>query len=105
MLPLTTDMYDRAGQLWKVWKDFYSYRKQAVPDARFTYEDEMPFYPGGFVIDTQLGHATFFPHPDPSSGDKECLYFNQGPKGTSSVAPNGADESFFTIAHLVESGH
>ncbi|MBI4516247.1 MAG: DUF1329 domain-containing protein [Deltaproteobacteria bacterium] len=105
MLPLTTDMYDRAGQLWKVWVDFYSYRKQAIPDARFTYEDEMPFYPGGFVIDTQLGHATYFPHPDPASTDKECLYFNQGPRGTSPVAPTGADESFFTIAHLVESGH
>jgi hypothetical protein len=105
ILPLTTDMYDRAGQLWKVWIDFFSYRKQAVPDARFTYEDEMPFYPGGFVIDTQLGHATYFPHPDASSNDKECLYFNQGEKGTSPMAPNGANEAFFSVAHLIESGH
>ena len=106
MLPLTTDMYDRAGQLWKVWIDFFSYRKQApVPNPRFTYEDEMPFYPGGFVIDTQLSHDTFFPHPDAASGDQECLYFNQGPNGTSPVAPKGAEEGFFTIAHLIESGH
>ncbi|HVO26392.1 MAG TPA: DUF1329 domain-containing protein [Candidatus Margulisiibacteriota bacterium] len=106
MLPLTTDMYDRAGQLWKVWIDFFSYRKQApIQNPRFTYEDEMPFYPGGFVIDTQLSHDTFFPHPDPASKDQECLYFNQGPKGTSPVAPQGAEESFFTIAHLIESGH
>jgi len=106
MLPLTTDMYDRAGQLWKVWVDFYSYRTQApIPNARFTYEDEMPFYPGGFVIDTQLSHATYFPHPDGQSKDQECLYFNQGPKGTSPMAPNGAEEGFFTIAHLIEAGH
>jgi hypothetical protein len=106
MLPLSTDMYDRAGQLWKVWVDLYSYRKQApIPNARFTYEDEMPFYPGGFVIDTQLSHATYFPHPDGQSKDQECLYFNQGPKGTSPMAPNGAEEGFFTIAHLIEAGH
>jgi hypothetical protein len=65
----------------------------------------MPFYPGGFVIDTQLSHATYFPHPDGQSKDQECLYFNQGPKGTSPMAPNGAEEGFFTIAHLIEAGH
>lgn len=106
MLPITTDMYDRAGQLWKVWIDFYNYRNQApIPNPRFTYEDEMPFYLAGFVLDLQLGHVTYFPHPDPNSTDLECLYFNQGPRGTSTYAPNGADESFFTIAHLIESGH
>ncbi len=105
ILPLTTDMFDRAGELWKVWVDFFSYRKQATPGARFTYEDEMPFYPGGFVIDTQLSHVTYFPHPDPTSSDKESIYFNQGPKGTSPAAPDGADEKFFTVAHLIESSH
>ncbi len=102
---LYSDMYDHAGQLWKVWVDTYSYKKQAIDGARFTYEDEIPFYGGGSVVDTQLSHATYFPHPDPASNDKECLYFNQGPKGTSPVAPEGANDSFFTIAHLVESGH
>jgi hypothetical protein len=65
----------------------------------------MPFYGGGSVVDTQLSHATYFPHPDPASSDKECLYFNQGPKGTSPVATEGANEGFFSIAHLIESGH
>jgi len=98
-------MYDRAGELWKTWIDMYSYKSKAYDGARFSYDDEMPFYGGGSMIDTQLGHATYFPHPDPSSNDKECLYFNQGAKGTSPVAPNGAEENIFTIAHLVESGH
>jgi hypothetical protein len=102
---LYADMYDHAGQLWKTWVDMYSYKSKAYDGARFSYEDEMPFYGGGSVIDTQLSHATYFPHPDPSSNDKECLYFNQGAKGTSPASPNGADASFFTIAHLVESGH
>jgi len=104
-LTLYEDMYDRAGQLWKTWIDMFNYKKKAIDNARFTYEDEMPFYAGGAVIDTQLNHATIFPHPDPASNDKECLYFNQGPQGTSPVAPQGAQESFFTIAHLIESGH
>jgi hypothetical protein len=102
---LYSDMYDHAGQLWKVWVDMYTYKNQAVDGARFTYEDEMPFYGGGSVVDTQLSHATYFPHPDPASSDKECLYFNQGPKGTSPVATEGANEGFFSIAHLIESGH
>lgn len=102
---LYEDMYDRPGQLWKTWIDMFDYKKKAFDGARFTYEDEMPFYAGGSVIDTQLNHATYFPHPDPTSSDKECLYFNQGPNGTSPVAPLGATENFFTIAHLIESGH
>ena len=102
---LYSDMYDRAGELWKTWIDMFSYKNKAYDGARFSYEDEMPFYGGGSVIDTQLSHATVFPHPDPASNDKECLYFNQGAKGPSPASPNGADESFFTIAHLVESGH
>ncbi len=104
-IALYSDMYDHAGQLWKVWVDMYDYKKQAIDGARFTYEDEMPFYGGGTVVDTQLNHSTYFPHPDPASNDKECIYFNQGPKGTSPSAPHGADDSFFTIAHLIESGH
>jgi hypothetical protein len=104
-LTLYADMYDHAGQLWKTWIDLFSYKKKAFDGARFTYEDEMPFYGGGSMIDTQLGHATVIPHPDPTSGDKECLYFNKGPEGTSQASPSGAAESFFTIAHLVESGH
>jgi hypothetical protein len=102
---LYSDMYDRAGELWKTWIDMFSYKHKAYDGARFSYEDEMPFYGGGSVMDTQLSHATVFPHPDPASNDKECLYFNQGPKGTSPVSPMGAAESFFTIAHLIESGH
>jgi hypothetical protein len=102
---LYSDMYDHAGQLWKVWVDMFSYKHKAYDGARFTYEDEMPFYGGGTVIDTQLSHATIFPHPDPVSNDKECLYFNQGEKGTSPASPDGANERFFTIAALIESGH
>jgi hypothetical protein len=106
VLTLYTDIYDRAGEIWKVWIDYFSYHKQApISNPRFTYEDEMPFYLGGFVIDTQIGHVTQFPHPDEASKDLECLYFNQGSKGTSPVAPSGADPSFFTISHLIESGH
>jgi len=106
VLTLYSDMYDRAGQLWKTWIDYFSYRKQAaVPQPRFQYEDEMPFYLGGFVVDTQIGHVTQFPHPDPDSTDLECIYFNQGEKGSSPSAPGGAEESFFTISNLIEAGH
>jgi hypothetical protein len=83
----------------------FDYKNKAYDGARFTYEDEMPFYGGGTVIDTQLAHATVFPHPDPASNDKECLYFNQGANGTSPASPHGAEEAFFSIASLIESGH
>jgi len=89
------DIYDRAGTLWKVWVNDYSFRKQ-TPVGKVQYEDEMGFGPAIPMIDVQGSHATKAALPSPRFPGEEGTYFNQGEK-------SGTTEQFFTIAALIES--
>ncbi len=94
-----SDIYDRAGQLWKVWINDYSFKKEAIPGATVSrYPDEMAFVHAIVMIDTQLVHATKAALPSTHSQGEECIYINMGNK-------SGITEDFFTVAHLIESGH
>jgi hypothetical protein len=94
-----SDIFDRSGQLWKVWFNSYSMKKEAIPGAKVSvYEDEMPFQHGVLMIDTQLAHATRAALPSTKSRGEECIFFNMGDK-------SGTTEEFFTVAHLISSGH
>jgi hypothetical protein len=93
-----SDIYDRAGQLWKVWMNQYSFRNKAPVSGAIEYPDEMPFNPSITMVDMQLRHATRAALPSPKYPSEQGWYFNQGDK-------TGLTEEFFTIAHLIESGH
>jgi hypothetical protein len=92
-----SDIYDKAGQLWKIWINQYSFRKQVLPGG-IEYPDEMPFNPSITMVDMQLRHATRAALPSSKYPGEQGWYFNQGAK-------TGLTEEFFTIAHLIESGH
>jgi hypothetical protein len=93
-----SDIYDRAGQLWKVWMNQYSFRKQAPVAGAIEYPDEMPFTPSIIMVDMQLRHATRAALPSAKYPGEQGWYFNQGQK-------TGLTEEFFTIAHLIASGN
>ncbi|HVN86023.1 MAG TPA: DUF1329 domain-containing protein [Candidatus Binatia bacterium] len=94
-----SDIYDRAGQLWKVWFNSYSFKKEAIPGARVSrYPDEMSFITAISMLDTQLVHATKAALPSTHSQGQECVYYNMGEK-------SGTKEDFFTVANLIEMGH
>jgi hypothetical protein len=93
---LYSDIYDRAGDLWKVWVNDYSFRK-SVPGG-ITYEDEMGFGPAVMMVDTQARHATRAALPSPRFPGEAGSYFNQGEK-------SGTTEEFFTVAALIAAGH
>lgn len=94
-----SDIYDRAGQLWKMWVNMWSYRKKATPTATLSvYPDEMAFQNALMMIDMQLAHATRGALPSIHSHGEEGWYLNMGER-------SGTTEEFFTIAHLVETGH
>ncbi len=99
---LSSDIYDKSGELWKVWLEFFSFRKQA-PDSSVIYDDEMGFT-SAVMIDTQLNHATLIMIPGPASPDPNTWYFNKGAAAQSPYA-SGNTEDIFTIAHLISSGH
>ena len=93
-----TDIYDRAGQLWKVWINQFGFRKRAAPTYGMEYPDEMPYLHSISMVDMQLSHATRAALPSPKYAGEEGWYWNQGEK-------SGLTEEFFTIAHLIESSH
>jgi hypothetical protein len=93
-----SDIYDRAGQLWKVWINDLTYRKQPFPTAKVSvYPDEQGFLPAIVMVDTQLTHATKASLPSSRFPGEEGWYFNLGEK-------SGTTEDFFTIAALIGGG-
>jgi hypothetical protein len=93
-----SDMYDRAGQLWKVWLNDWSFRKEAYPGSPMKYDEEVAFLPAIVMVDIQLEHATRASLPSSRFPGEPGFYFHQGAK-------EGTTEDQFTIAELIGSGH
>jgi len=94
-----TDIYDRSGELWKIWINDVSYRKKAFEGANvIEYEDELPFAPAIVMIDMQLEHATKASLPSPRFPGEQGWYYHQGEKA-------GIADDWFTVAALVNAGH
>jgi hypothetical protein len=93
-----TDIYDRSGELWKIWINDFSFRKQAPVSGAISYPDEMGFVPAIVMVDIQLEHATKASLPSPRFPGEQGWYFNQGEKA-------GVTDDWFTVAALVAAGH
>jgi hypothetical protein len=93
-----SDISDHQGRLWKVWINDWSFRTQAFPGAHYTYDTPFAFGPAIMMVDVQLEHATRAALPSPAYAGEEGWYFNRG-------SEVGTSERFFTIAHMIESGH
>ena len=95
---LYSDIFDRAGNLWKVWVNDFTFRKQAFPGAPTTYPDDMGFLPAIIMVDMQLVHATKASLPSPRFPGEEGWYFNQGTK-------SGTNPEWFTVAAMIAASH
>jgi hypothetical protein len=93
-----SDIYDRSGELWKIWINDFSFRKKAEGSNVIEYPDEMGFVPAIVMVDMQLEHATKASLPSPRFPGEQGWYFNQGEKA-------GATDDWFTVAALVSAGH
>lgn len=94
-----SDIFDRSGELWKVWLNAWSFKKKPFANAKDSvYEDDMAFDPAIVMVDVQLEHATRAALPSQKIEGSEGWYFNMGEK-------SGVTEDWFKIAHLIESGH
>ncbi|RMD81595.1 MAG: DUF1329 domain-containing protein [Candidatus Dadabacteria bacterium] len=94
-----TDMYDQAGELWKVWVNNFRMAKEPYPGAPEDgqYDDVMPFLPSIFMVDIQLDHATRAALPSHRFEREVGWRFNMGEK-------SGTTEDFFSIAELMRGG-
>jgi len=94
-----SDIYDRSGELWKIWINDMSFRKKAFDGANaIEYPDEMGFIPAIVMVDIQLEHATKASLPSGRFPGEQGWYFNQGEKA-------GITDDWFTVAALVNAGH
>jgi hypothetical protein len=92
-----TDIYDRSGELWKIWINDFSMRKSVPGNNAITYEDEQTFLPAIVMVDMQLEHATKASLPSPRFPGEQGWYFNQGEKA-------GVTDDWFTVAAMVAAG-
>ncbi|HYV64936.1 MAG TPA: DUF1329 domain-containing protein [Myxococcales bacterium] len=94
-----SDIYDRSGELWKIWINDMAFKKKAFEGANvIEYEDEMGFVPAIVMVDMQLEHATKASLPSLRFPGEQGWYFNQGEKA-------GVTDDWFTVAALVNAGH
>ena len=98
-----SDIYDRNAEMWKVWIDNHQFRLSAFPGAT-KYDEEQDFYAGLTMVDMQLMHATYVPHPGDEPKGHEGWYFNRGPDSRTKYKPEGAVPESFTVAKLIEQG-
>jgi hypothetical protein len=92
-----SDIYDRSGELWKIWINDVSFRKSVPGSGAVVYEDEMPFAPAIVMVDMQLEHATKASLPSPRFAGEQGWYYHQGEKA-------GVTDDWFTVAALVAAG-
>jgi Protein of unknown function (DUF1329) len=94
-----SDIYDRGGELWKIWINDVASRKKVSDAANATeYADEVIFAPAIVMVDMQLEHATKGALPSARFPGEQGWYFNQGEAA-------GVTEEWFTVAALVAAGH
>jgi hypothetical protein len=90
-----SDIYDKNGELWKVWFNMF-----AIPDQGVSLdEDRFPFGAAAMMYDVQLSHATktAIPSENTVARNQETIFINKGEK-------SGTNEQFFSIADLIASG-
>ena len=91
-----SDMYDRGGELWKIWINNWRFDYAAFPSAP-RYEEITPFLPSIVMVDMQLEHATRASTPSHRFPGEPGWYWHQGEQ-------SGTTEEQFTIAELITSG-
>src|SRR5436305_353656 len=79
-------------------------RADAFPGAT-TYPEEQDFYAGLLMLDMQLEHATYVPHPGADPPGHEGWHFNRGPNARTDASPSGSIPEMFSIASLVARGN
>ncbi len=92
-----TDIYDHAGELWKMWVNNYKFATHPRPDAKFGFEWEAAYRPSITMVDVQLDHVTYCALPSPLFEGEQGWYVNLGDK-------EGTNEEFFALSSIIASG-
>ena len=89
-----TDIYDQAGQLWKVWVNNFKYAKSPFPGAKYGFDWEVSYNPSITMVDMQLEHATACSLPSSRFESEQGWYINLGDK-------EGTTAEYFTLSAII----
>lgn len=92
-----SDIYDRAGELWKMWLNQFKISKKPREDATYESAYERRFYPSITMIDMQLEHATYCSLPSSRFPGEQGWYINVGDK-------EGTVEGVFELSAIISAG-
>lgn len=92
-----TDIYDNAGELWKMWLNNYKYAKSPIEGAQYTFDYDVSFNPSITMVDMQLEHATFCALPSHRFAGEQGWYVNLGDK-------EGTIPDYFELSAIISAG-
>ena len=92
-----TEMYDHAGELWKMWVNNYKFATHPRPGARYGSEWEVAYRPSITMVDMQLEHATHCSLPSDLFPEEQGWYVNLGEE-------EGTTEDFFALSAIIAAG-
>lgn len=92
-----TDMYDPAGELWKVWVNDYRFAKSPMEGAQYSMPWIYGYRPAITMIDLQLEHATTCSLPSARFPGEQGWYVYLGEE-------EGTTEDFFDLSSIIAAG-
>ena len=92
-----SDMFDQAGELWKIWVNEFKIAKAPIDDAKYVAPYTRRFFPSITMVDLQLEHGTYCALPSHRFPGEEGWYINLGDK-------EGTTEDFFALSNIISAG-
>ncbi len=93
----STDMYDNAGELWKMWVNNYKFAKKPIPEAKYGFDWDVSYNPSITMVDFQLEHATHCSLPSPTFPGEQGWYINLGEEA-------GTTADYFALSAIIAAG-
>ncbi|MFN2426598.1 MAG: DUF1329 domain-containing protein [Candidatus Binatia bacterium] len=92
-----SDIYDTAGELWKMWLNEFKISKKPRDEAQYESAHERRFFPSISMVDIQLEHATYCSLPSSRFPGEQGWYLNVGDK-------EGTVEAQFELSAIIAAG-
>jgi hypothetical protein len=92
-----SDMYDQAGELWKMWVNEFKVDTKPIPNAKYVAPFPRRFFPSITMVDVQLEHGTYCALPSHRFPGEQGWYINLGEQ-------EGTTEDFFALSNIIAAG-
>ncbi len=92
-----SDIYDQAGELWKVWINSFLFATHPFPGATYGAPYEVAYEPSITMVDMQLEHVTYCALPSNRFPGEQGWYANLGDR-------EGTTEDYFALSAIISAG-